>query len=537
MRDETPGGLCFNRSSRVTGGTAGVVRAVLVIVAWLALQMAAATGALAGERVALVLANGGYVNAPPLPNANRDGQTIAESLRRLGFKVFEGVDLDLDATRALVRDYAYALEGAELALFYYAGHGLQVGGENYIVPIDAKLEQELDLSFQAMPLAQITSAIERQDRTAILILDACRDNPFVPRLSRTLSRSRSTGQGLAGVSPGLGTLVVFATDPGKVAFDGQGANSPFTASLARHMETPGLEIRQVMTRVRLDVLQATDGAQRPWDNSSLLSDVYLAPAAAAPAVASETAPVQVAALPSTPSATDEQRYWDGVQQIGDPERKGRALEGYLKEFPQGRFAMLAGIQLEEIKAPAAKPAEPQIAALPPKEDASQARVLSPGTGPTAVPPVATTPPPEASAELGERALALDAGDRRRVQGNLNRLGYTVGTPDGVLGPRSRAAIADFQKGRGLGATGFLDGVTLGRLASEAARIAATQPTEPTIRRERPPVDEAERPQRQASEPPPNTFVMCRTPNDPSWSEGRLISLASCRQLNGRWTMP
>ena len=256
-------------------------------------------------------------------------------------------------------------------MFYYAGHGLQVGGENYIVPIDAKLEQELDLAFQALPLAQVTSAIERQDRTAILILDACRDNPFVPRISRTLSRSRSTGQGLAGISPGLGTLVVFATDPGKVAFDGQGANSPFTTSLARHMETPGLEIRQVMTRVRLDVLQATDGAQRPWDNSSLLSDVYLAPAVATSAGA-DAAPAQVAAVPTgpavAPSATDEQRYWDGVQQIGDPERKGRALEGYLKEFPQGRFAMLAGIQIEEIKARAA---EPQLAST-----SAQGRILA-----------------------------------------------------------------------------------------------------------------------------------------------------------------
>jgi Caspase domain/Putative peptidoglycan binding domain len=497
----------------------------------LLLALVSGGSAVAAQRVALVLANGAYVHAPPLPNAARDGAAMAEALRRIGFEVYEGLDLSLEASRGVLRDFAYALADAELALFFYAGHGLQVGGENYVVPVDARLEQELDLAFQALPLSQITGAIEREDRTAILILDACRDNPFVPRISRTLSRSRTTGQGLAEISPGLGTLVVFATDPGKVAFDGQGENSPFTAAFLRYAETPGLEVRQLMTRVRRDVLDATDGAQRPWDNSSLLSDVYLVPAVAEPAAeAAPPAPLPPA-IASGP--TDEQRYWDGVQQIADPALKGQALDAYLAEFPQGRFAKLAELQLAALRAE-----PPTVMAALPEMPGPQGRDLpAEAIGPPASPAQPADVAPVDPAAVAEAALALELVEIRRVQGQLGQLGYAVGRPDGVIGPRTRSAIAAFQKRQGLAGTGFLNEATLDQLRQSAAAVAVAPPAAEQPRPTAPAAPRENRAAASRGEPAPGTMVACRGPNDPSWVDYRLITYADCKRIGGRWSEP
>lgn len=233
--------------------------------------------AAAAARVALVIGNGAYRHVPELPNARNDGRLMATTLRELGFEVLEGIDADMDRTGELVRQFARHIEAAEVALFYYAGHGLQVNGENYLVPVDARLERPADLEWETLPASRILSQLDSRERTNVVILDACRNNPFAQRLARGATRGVRVGSGLADMRGGLGTLIAFATEPNAVALDGDGSNSPFTAALARYMREPGLEIRQLMTLVRRDVVQATDGEQVPWDHSSLLGDFYFLP--------------------------------------------------------------------------------------------------------------------------------------------------------------------------------------------------------------------------------------------------------------------
>jgi tetratricopeptide (TPR) repeat protein len=229
----------------------------------------------AGSRVALVIGNAAYVAAGTLANPANDARAVATALRDIGFDVSEGVNLDHRAQERLVRDFLRKSANAKIALLYYAGHGMQVDGKNYLVPVDARLQTATDLPFETLELEKILSGLDDESRTNIVILDACRDNPLAKAPG---ARARSTaGGGLAAVSSvGSGTLIAYATAPGAVALDGEGANSPFTASLIKHIRTPGLEVRQMLTRVRSDVASATQKKQIPWDNSSLLGEVYLA---------------------------------------------------------------------------------------------------------------------------------------------------------------------------------------------------------------------------------------------------------------------
>lgn len=231
--------------------------------------------AIAATRVALVMGNGAYQNASNLPNPPKDAIAVERALKRMGFEVFAGIDLDVDASRRLIGDYIRALDTAETGLVFYAGHGIQVDGENYILPIDASLENKADLRYNTVSLSGLVEDTEAPGRTNIFILDACRNNP----LSRSFQRkSRSAvGQGLARLSAGTGTMIAFATAPDDVALDGEGENSPFTSALLNHLETPGLEINQMMTRVRADVYAATGEQQLPWTNSALLGEFYFLP--------------------------------------------------------------------------------------------------------------------------------------------------------------------------------------------------------------------------------------------------------------------
>jgi uncharacterized caspase-like protein len=238
--------------------------------------MSARTPTVASTRIAAVIGNGAYRNANALPNPVSDARAVAGRLREIGFSVIEGYDLDRNGLERVVRDFLRQAASARIALLYYAGHGLQVDGRNYLVPVDAKLAAPSDLAFETLELDKILSSLDDETRANILILDACRDNP----LSRSFAgkaRSGSVGGGLAAYSTvGSGTLIAYATAPGRVALDGSGANSPFTTALIKHIGTPGLEIRQMLTRVRAEVASATRNQQIPWDNSSLLGDVFLA---------------------------------------------------------------------------------------------------------------------------------------------------------------------------------------------------------------------------------------------------------------------
>lgn len=235
----------------------------------------------AEKRVALVIGNSDYKHAPEIPNPAHDAEDVAEALKTLGFDVVEGRNLDFQATRMAIREFSKKLEEADLGLLFYAGHGVQVSGRNYLVPIDAQLDSVAALEVDAINLDAVMHAMETQERTRtnIVILDACRDNPFTRTLKRSASASRSTSieQGLAPIKTAGGTLVAYATDPGNVALDGSGTrNSPFTGALLAHMTIPELEIETLLKRVRRDVIAATKGKQTPWSNSSLVNEVFLA---------------------------------------------------------------------------------------------------------------------------------------------------------------------------------------------------------------------------------------------------------------------
>jgi tetratricopeptide (TPR) repeat protein len=229
-----------------------------------------------GRRIALVIGNGKYQHAVALPNPANDARAVAKTLGEIGFEVALGTDLDRGGMEGRLRDFLDKASSAQVALVFYAGHGLQVDGRNYLVPVDAKLETASDLNFGTVDLDRILASLEDPARANIVILDACRDNPLAHSFAAK-TRSAAVGAGLAAyTSLGTGTLIAFSTAPGKVAADGEGANSPFTQGLIKYLRTPGLEVRQMLTRVRNDVAKATGEKQVPWDNSSLRGDVYLA---------------------------------------------------------------------------------------------------------------------------------------------------------------------------------------------------------------------------------------------------------------------
>ena len=254
-------------------------RLLAPIVAYLLLVLPAA----AEKRVALVVGNSGYVHANALPNPVNDAGDMAKALAEVGFEVILGLDLSKSGFDGKVRDFARALEKVDVALLFYAGHGLQVSGKNYLVPVDAKLQVERDLDFEAISLDFVLKQMEldRDDKTNIVFLDACRDNPLARNLARSMgTRSGTIAQGLAQVQAGVGTFIAYSTQPGNVALDGEGRNSPFTAALVKDLRLPDRNLNAVMIEVRKDVTAATGGKQVPWDLSALTGDFYFQLAAA-----------------------------------------------------------------------------------------------------------------------------------------------------------------------------------------------------------------------------------------------------------------
>ena len=244
----------------------------------------------ADKRSALVIGNSKYTHAGALANPANDANDMAEALTGLGFNVILGLDLDKQGFDAKVREFSRALVEADTAVFFYAGHGLQVSGRNHLVPVDAMIANERDLDFDTVSLDFILKQMElnREGKTNIVFLDACRDNPLARNLARSMgTRSSSIGQGLAEVKTGVGTFVAYSTQPGNVALDGTGRNSPFTAALAKGIKDPGRNLTAVMIGVRKQVLAETGGKQVPWDHSALVGDFYFN-AAFTPDAAPET---------------------------------------------------------------------------------------------------------------------------------------------------------------------------------------------------------------------------------------------------------
>ena len=321
------------------------VRMLVAMLLFLALAVASS----AEQRVALVIGNGNYSHTPVLRNPANDATDIAAALRNLGFAVIEGVDLDRSAFEAKLREFAGASRAADTALFFYAGHGIQVDGENYLLPVDARLTEEFDLDFEALELR----AFLKQMRSSVnlVFLDACRDNPLAKDLARSMGAGRSAaiGRGLGRVDTGSGTLIAYATQPGNIAADGEGRNSPFTTALLRHIAVPGRSVNDMLTAVTGDVATATGNRQQPWVHSSLRKPFHFVPFSSTnPSAVLDGATEAGQGGGDERMATErlaaDREFWASVKDSTDP----ADFEAYLGAFSGGVFASLARNRLRQL---------------------------------------------------------------------------------------------------------------------------------------------------------------------------------------------
>ncbi|MGE5159014.1 MAG: caspase family protein [Gemmatimonas sp.] len=313
-------------------GSFGLCKFLLAAVLLLACQPA-----FAGKRVAFVLGNSLYQNVPRLANPVNDAALIAAKLKEAGFDVVDSRhDLSALETRRALRDFEDSARDADIAVIYYAGHGIEVDGTNYLIPVDAKLQRDSDVYDEALSLDRILVAVEPAKRLRLVILDACRDNPFSQTMKRTLV-SRSIGRGLAKVEPtSPNTLIAYSAKAGSTALDGDGKDSPFTMALAGHLTTPGLDVRKAFGFVRDDVLKATGNRQEPFVYGSLGGeDVALVPGPNAAAPALQGGP--------NPQA-DVRRDYELALQVGN----SAAMNAFLAQHPNGFYANLAHLELDKI---------------------------------------------------------------------------------------------------------------------------------------------------------------------------------------------
>ncbi|MEZ5666399.1 MAG: Ig-like domain-containing protein [Alphaproteobacteria bacterium] len=301
------------------------------------------------RRVALVIGNGDYQVANPLPNPPNDAQAIADKLREIGFEVFLGLDLTRDDLNALLQQYTRALDGADVGLFFYAGHGLQVDGINYIVPVDAVLERAADLDFEVVDSNIVLRQFDRPNFTGLVFLDACRDNP----LARSMSTgTRSIGRGLAEVTSATGTLIAYATQPGNVAYDGEGEHSPFTQALLDHIDTPDMEIRLMLDYVGEEVAEMTNGQQQPWVHfSRLRGGFYFVPKAETDEPGTDLNGTDVAVNENDPAVL----LYNSAQTLESPEARLLMLEQFIRLYPTHPLATLAATEVQELRTRAANP--------------------------------------------------------------------------------------------------------------------------------------------------------------------------------------
>ncbi len=342
-------------------------------------------------RVALVIGNGAY-KANPLANPVNDAADIATALRSFGFRVIARTDLNTQGMRDAIREFAKELRSANVGLFYYAGHGVQIKGENYLVPINEDIQSEAEAEDRTIRMGYVLGELEgAQVKVSIVILDACRDNPFARGY-------RSAARGLAQMDAASGSLIAFATSPGSVAADGADRNGIYTKHLLASLRQGDTDILKVFNRATEDVYTETGGKQRPWFSTSLIGDFYFNPTTVAaerpsvppppaaagdqpsppPPVAAATPPAPVTA--ATPSAAppapvadadaSERLFWESVKDS----RKKAELQAYLQAYPNGRFASLARARLAEIEQAASRPrpAAPPPAPAPRPAPASTA---------------------------------------------------------------------------------------------------------------------------------------------------------------------
>ena len=334
-----------------------------------------ASAAWADKRVALVIGNSNYQAVAQLPNPASDARAFAEMLKGAGFdSVALKTDLGIDAFRQALRDFTALAADADTAVFFYAGHGLEVGGSNLLVPVDAKLRTDLDAEDETVSVDRVLRALDPVKHLRLVILDACRDDPFAAAMKHVGGGSRSVSRGLQRIDAApADTMIAFATEPGSVAADGDGRHSPFTSALISDVAVPGLDLRIALGKVRDDVLKATGGKQRPYVTGSLGgANQPLVPSdGVAPPEASRQAEAPPAVRPDS-TASD----FKFAESIGTAD----GWQAFLRSHPDGPLADLARDRIAALKASKASPTAPaadQQARLEPQ----------PPAPPRAVPPV------------------------------------------------------------------------------------------------------------------------------------------------------
>ena len=379
------------------------------------------TTLLAEQRVALVIGNANYAHATRLANPLNDAADIGDALARLGFAVTKLENADYAALRQGMLAFTRAAAAAEVAVVFYAGHGIEVDQRNFLVPVDARLTSDQDVEYEAVPLELVTRSVARASGLRLVILDACRENPFAASMQRA-GATRAIGRGLARVEPAGETLVAYASKEGTVAADGEGRNSPYSEALLAHLEEPGLEVGLLFRKVRDAVLAATGGRQEPFVYGSLSSrGVYLTaraepeptPSPAPPTAVSESVSERLTAE----ELAAERVFWESVKDspnVAD-------FEAYLSHYPQGRFALLAHNRLAAFQQSSTSPVLPVV-----------------------------------TAESIEAGLELSRADRRLAQLGLEAEGFDPGPADGLFGRGTRGAIGRWQASQGDSSTEYLD---------------------------------------------------------------------------------
>lgn len=368
------------------------------------------------RRVALVIGNSSYRNAPVLPNTVNDARDMVTALRKVGFEVVDGLDLDKRGMDAALTRFARLAQDADAAMFYFAGHGFQFNGENYLVPVEAKVEDEVGVQYETTRLNDVVTALNYARGVKIMVLDACRNNPFVGLLAkRQATRGFSVGSGLAPVQRAQGMVIAYATQANDVAADGAGRNSPFTAALVREIDQPGLEVAALFRRVQKSVYDSTAGRQTPELSLSLLGDFYL-----------------------NREETDAD-IWRRIRASDDP----AALQAFIQRYPQSFFVIDARTRLDLLERRSSVSserdrlvrefAERERALLQRLEKAEQGRrqaaddlarkdigdavgvpppAPAPGSAPVAIAPA---PPPPRAQDKVERARLADELARRESE--------------------------------------------------------------------------------------------------------------------------
>jgi uncharacterized caspase-like protein len=404
-----------------------------------------------------VVGNGAYKHADPLPNPSIDAKAMARLLRNAGFEVVEGTDLGREAMTTRLREFAAKTQGAEIAVFFYAGDGMSVNGKNYLIPVDADLKSETDVVFTAIDVDVTLDQTMADAKVKLVLLDACRDNPFAAKIRsmRSSTRAVTVQSGLAEMKSGEGTLIAFATSPGQVALDGEkGSNSPFTRALLNHIAAPGVEIQQAMTRVRAQVNEETKKQQLPWGHTNLIGSVYLNAAAAVAADANRPEPAPVAAAGETQSQQQvaavtpstvvrstapsevEIEFWRSIKDTNKPEE----LNAYLLNYPNGQFRPLALARLAALDAEQKAPGR-------------KSNEVDPATMTTEV-TLAT-----------EDKLGLDRRKRTAIQKRLTALGFDT-KPTGKFDDETREVIQRWQTARGYPSSGFFNKLQYQALMAE-----------------------------------------------------------------------